>query len=112
MPLLSLYHCWCPLFPLTPLAHLLIPHPSATLCCHFFITTLLLTSIRNVKNFFSPQTPYFWTSTRWPASELDYGNNQTHVYSGLKTTRIISTKKPSLLASEGEFPLIIKCDKL
>uniref|UniRef100_A0A8C4GMN0 Regulator of G-protein signaling 11 n=1 Tax=Dicentrarchus labrax TaxID=13489 RepID=A0A8C4GMN0_DICLA len=20
------------------------------------------------------QTPYFWTSTRWPASELDYGN--------------------------------------
>uniref|UniRef100_A0A671UI70 Regulator of G protein signaling 11 n=1 Tax=Sparus aurata TaxID=8175 RepID=A0A671UI70_SPAAU len=25
------------------------------------------------------QTPYFWTSTRWPASELDYGNakNQT-----------------------------------
>lgn len=24
-------------------------------------------------NFFS-QTPYFWTSTRWPASELDYGN--------------------------------------
>lgn len=23
---------------------------------------------------FPLQTPYFWTSTRWPASELDYGN--------------------------------------
>lgn len=21
----------------------------------------------------SPQTPYFWTSTKWPATELDYG---------------------------------------
>lgn len=23
----------------------------------------------------SPQTPYFWTSTKWPATELDYGRN-------------------------------------
>lgn len=23
----------------------------------------------------SPQTPYFWTSTKWPATELDYGKS-------------------------------------
>ena len=41
--------------------------------------TAQLTSVRNITKvsfvfFFCSQTPYFWTSTRWPASELDYGN--------------------------------------
>lgn len=38
-PLLSLYQCLCLFFTVSPLAHLLIPHPSATLCCitHFII---------------------------------------------------------------------------
>uniref|UniRef100_A0A669F5Z5 Regulator of G protein signaling 11 n=1 Tax=Oreochromis niloticus TaxID=8128 RepID=A0A669F5Z5_ORENI len=26
------------------------------------------------------QTPYFWTSTRWPASELDYGKKKLKIY--------------------------------
>lgn len=62
-----------PCFPFfTPLTYFLILHPSATLCCHFFITRFN-GSLSKIKVACFSQTPYFWTSTRWPASELDYG---------------------------------------
>lgn len=68
-----------PLFPLAPLAHLLILRPSVALCCH---SSFPLEMLKKWDMFFPPrsQTPYFWTSTRWPASELDYGKVKDKVH--------------------------------